>query len=651
MAGLIPQTFIDDLLDRIDIVDVVDSRVKLKKTGKNYSACCPFHDEKTPSFTVSPDKQFYYCFGCGASGTALGFVIEHDHLSFPDAVESLARMAGVEVPREQRDDSPQQKLRKDLYQVLEQADKHFRLQLRQSPARQHAINYLQSRGLSGEIARDFGIGYAPPGWDNLLKELGKNSAEARLLTEAGLLIERPEDGRQYDRFRNRIMFPIRDVRGRVIGFGGRVLSADEKPKYLNSPETPVFHKGKELYGLYEARQSNRQLDRLLVVEGYMDVVALAQFGIRYGVATLGTACGEDHLTLAFKYTQEVVFCFDGDQAGRNAARRALENSLGAMQDGRQVKFLFLPDGEDPDSLVRQVGQEKFSRMVDLALPLEDFLFDSLADGIDIQSMEGRARYSKRVAPMLHRLPNGVFRELMFASLAQRTGLPLDTLLELVDAPPEPAAPAPQPPAHHQRKPEPRRDAPAAHTPPPMNHDEPPPWLQEQQDPQPQPAQTRPRRQPAPIPASSGPIRMPPAKLLCAMLLQHPELAINTPELPQIDASPDPQLQLFHQLLQLLQQRPGLSLPGILGRWRGSHGQQATNQLAELAQIDLINAARLSGQYDVQQEYQEILARLEARMAREKQGSQLEILRRKNFNELSESEKQLIREYHQGGPKP
>lgn len=644
MAGLIPQTFIDDLLERIDIVDVVDARVKLKKSGKNYSACCPFHEEKTPSFTVSPDKQFYYCFGCGASGTALGFVLEYDRLNFPDAVEELAKMAGLEVPREARQDSPHQQERRNLYQLLDKADQFFRQQLRHSPARQHAVNYLQQRGLSGEIARDFGIGYAPPGWDNLLKALGLTEEDKHLLHEGGLLVERPEDGRRYDRFRNRIMFPIRDVRGRVIGFGGRVLG-DDKPKYLNSPETPVFHKGKELYGLYEARQAHRELPRLLVVEGYMDVVALAQFGIRYGVATLGTACGEDHLALAFKYTQEVVFCFDGDEAGRNAAKRALENSLSSMRDGRQVKFLFLPDGEDPDSLVRQIGPDKFTHMVDLAVPLEDFLFDSVADGIDIQSMEGRARLSKRSAPLLHKLPPGVFRELMFANLAKRTGLAIDTLMELVDTPEErSAAPAA---ADYYRHPAPAHE-----------HALPPQAAAIQPDPQ-RSGHATSQRQPAAAyrpaaghnpPGATGPqtrsaLKLPPSKLLCALVLQHPELIPHTPAIPNIEASEDPDLKLFVELLNFLRQRPNYSLPRILGHWRGARGAAATDELAKLATVELLNEARQRGSYNARQEYLDCLQRIEAHIHKQKQQLELEKLSTKNFNELSEAEKQQIRQYY------
>jgi DNA primase len=445
MAGNIPRAFIDDLIDRIDIVEVIDHRVKLKKSGKNYSACCPFHDEKSPSFTVSPDKQFYYCFGCGATGNALGFLMEYERIGFPDAVENLAKLAGLTVPRDENTDpkqrqrqQEQEQARNTLFTLMEASSDYYQLQLRENNTRDKAVTYLKNRGLSGQIAKDFGIGYAPPGWDNLSSTIGNSNEKQDRLLEAGMLINNAEKERLYDRFRDRIMFPIRDTRGRVIGFGGRVLG-DDKPKYLNSPETPIFSKGKELYGLYEARQAHKQLPRLLVVEGYMDVVALAQYDIRYGVATLGTACGADHLARAFRFTNEIVFCFDGDAAGRKAARRALENSLAAMEDGRKVKFLYLPEGEDPDTLIRQIGTEKFTKLIEGATPLESFLFDEMGSNIDTQTMEGRAHLCKITAPMLDELPRGIYRELMFQQLANRTKLNIDTIMTLLSELPKPLA--------------------------------------------------------------------------------------------------------------------------------------------------------------------------------------------------------------------
>src|SRR5690606_28626611 len=381
--ALIPQRFIDDLLDKVDIVDVVGSRISLRKSGKNYSARCPFHDEKTPSFTVSPDKQFYYCFGCGAGGNAIGFVMDYDRTDFPQAVEQLARHAGLEVPRESRERDPADSRRKQLYSLLAEAEKYYRAQLRQHPDAKLATDYLKKRGLTGAIAGQFAIGFAPPGWDNLIGHLGHDDQRVRLLREAGLVIQKEDSpGRVYDRFRQRIMFPIRDTRGRTIGFGGRVLGND-KPKYLNSPETPVFHKGSELYGLYEAHTTLREIPNLLVVEGYMDVVALAQHGIHNAVATLGTAATAEHLAKLFRYTAEVIFCFDGDNAGRQAARRALETCLPAMTDGRSARFLFLPEGEDPDTLVRKLGAEGFTRLLADAQPLSEFLFHTLGESLNL----------------------------------------------------------------------------------------------------------------------------------------------------------------------------------------------------------------------------------------------------------------------------
>ncbi len=417
MAGRIPPQFIDELLNRVDIVDLINSRVALKKTGKDYQACCPFHDEKTPSFTVSRDKQFYHCFGCGAHGTAIGFLMEYDHMGFVEAVEELAQREGLEIPREEGD-APGPDYR-PLYETLEEAARFYRWQLRHHPEAQRAVDYLKGRGLSGEISAEFGIGFAPPGWDALLNHLGGNEDGLKRLRTTGMVSE-PE-GKCYDRFRDRIMFPIRDRRGRTIAFGGRIIG-DGKPKYLNSPETPLFHKGRELYGLHEARKALKQIDRLLVVEGYMDVVALAQFGIRYGVATLGTATTADHLELLFRTTPEVVFCFDGDQAGRDAGWKALNTALPLMRDGREVRFLFLPEGEDPDTMIRKEGAEAFETRVRDSLPLSRFLFDHLTEQVDMATPAGRAKLSELATPLLDRLPNGVFQALMRKDLSNLVGI-------------------------------------------------------------------------------------------------------------------------------------------------------------------------------------------------------------------------------------
>ncbi len=415
MIGKIPQAFIDDLVARIDIIDVIHRRVPLKKAGHEYKACCPFHDEKTPSFTVSPSKQFYHCFGCGAHGTAIGFLMEFDRLSYPEAIEALAESAGLEVPREAAanrgpDLAP-------LYNLLAQAEQFYERQLRSHADASRAVDYLRQRGLSGEISARFRIGFAPPGWDNLLRALGTSGDKTEQLRRCGLIADRDQGG-SYDRLRDRIVFPIHDTRGRVIGFGGRVLG-DGTPKYLNSPETAVFHKGRELYGWYEAKQANRQLDRLLVVEGYMDVVALAQFGIQDAVATLGTATTAEHVDKLFRQVPEIVFCFDGDRAGRDAAWKALETALPYMRDGRQARFLFLPEGEDPDSVVRERGAERFHDLATSAESLSSFLFRHLAQGIDLAVPEGRARLAGLAKPLIGRVPAGVFRELLSKELADQ----------------------------------------------------------------------------------------------------------------------------------------------------------------------------------------------------------------------------------------
>ncbi|MEJ2310249.1 MAG: DNA primase [Gammaproteobacteria bacterium] len=420
MAGRIPPEFIDQLLARIDIVDVIDKHVPLKKAGKEYQACCPFHTEKTPSFTVSRQKQFYHCFGCGAHGSAIGFLMDYDHMGFVEAVEELARDAGLEVPREQGGSSKPAEDFSRLYQLLEQASHFFQQQLRQHPQASQAVDYLRRRGLSGEIARDFGIGYAPPGWDHLFSHLAKESQDIRALQAAGL-VSIADSGKPYDRFRNRIMFPIVDARGRVAGFGGRILDGDG-PKYLNSPETPVFRKGEILYGLYDVRRSHAGKQQILVVEGYMDVVALAQFGIRNVVATLGTATTERHLELLFRTAPRVVFCFDGDRAGREAAWKALQTALPSMKTGREARFLFLPEGEDPDTLVRSKGADAFRELVANAPTLSGFLFEHLREQVDTSTLDGRARLADMAKPLIARIPPGSLHDLMHQELAHLTGL-------------------------------------------------------------------------------------------------------------------------------------------------------------------------------------------------------------------------------------
>jgi DNA primase len=520
MAGTIPQDFIDQLLARVDIVDVIGARVPLKKTGREFSACCPFHTEKTPSFTVSPVKQFYHCFGCGQHGTAIGFLMAYDRLSFPEAVEELARQVGLEVPHEEgperRGPDPQ-----PIYDTLEQTARHYQQQLRRHPEARRAVDYLKRRGLSGETAGAFGLGYAPPGWDNLLTALGSDEAAVKRLDLAGLLAE-GSGGKRYDRFRDRVMFPIRDGRGRVIGFGGRVLG-DAKPKYLNSPETPVFHKGRELYGLYEAKRVPGTIERLIVVEGYMDVIALAQHGIRNAVATLGTATTSEHLDRLFKTAPEVVFCFDGDRAGREAAWKALNATLPQLREGREARFLFLPEGEDPDTLVRKEGAEAFSARVRQAQPLSEFLYARLAAGLDVTTLDGRARLASKAKPMLAQLPPGPFRELMQQRLTELTGV----------------------------------------------------------------ASASPARRPAPSPERRTAMgTIPPDRRAIALLLRQPAV-VRHPDLPPgwRDA-PLPEVALLVQLVDLAAARPDIPPAALIDRWEDPQVRQHLNAVQAL-RLDLI----------------------------------------------------------------
>jgi DNA primase, catalytic core len=428
MARL-PDAFIDDLLARTDIVEIVGARVPLKRKGREYAAPCPFHDERTPSFYVSPTKQFYHCFGCGAHGTAISFLMNYDRLEFLDAVEELARRAGMEMPKDTRA-GPQDNDLRDQYAALEAAARLFQRQLADSP---RALSYLQGRGVDADTRARFGIGYAADGYSTLLDALGTDERRRKLLERTGML-SRNERGSVYDKFRDRIMFPIHDRRGRVIAFGGRVLDKDASPKYLNSPETPLFHKGRELYGLWQARQANQKLERLVVVEGYMDVVTLFQFGVTQAVATLGTSTTAEHAELLFRNAPDVYFCFDGDAAGRRAAWRAVESVLPRMKDGRQAFFLFLPEGEDPDTIVRKEGAAGFDARLAQATPLSQFFFEELGRDINRNTLDGRARLAERARPLLAQLPDGAFADLMRQELQRQTGV----TATVAAAPPAPA---------------------------------------------------------------------------------------------------------------------------------------------------------------------------------------------------------------------
>ncbi|WP_417781077.1 DNA primase [Stutzerimonas xanthomarina] len=626
MAGLIPQSFIDDLLNRSDIVEVVSSRIQLKKAGKNYTACCPFHKEKTPSFSVSPDKQFYYCFGCGAGGNALGFVMDHDNLEFPQAVEELAKRAGMEAPREESGPGrkPRQPVDSPLYPLLESAAGYYRQALKGHPARKAAVEYLKGRGLSGIIARDFGLGFAPPGWDNLMKHLGGDALQQKAMIDAGLLIENAETGRSYDRFRDRVMFPIRDSRGRVIAFGGRVLG-DDKPKYLNSPETPVFHKGQELYGLYEARKANRDLDEIMVVEGYMDVIALAQQGLRNAVATLGTATSDEHLKRLFRIVPSVLFCFDGDAAGRKAAWRALESALPNLQDGRRARFLFLPEGEDPDTLVRSEGTDAFmARIQQHAQPLADYFFQQLSDEADPRSLEGKAHLATLAAPLIEKIPGANLRALMRQRLSEITGLHSEAVQQMSASSPNAApeyddsiyydtgsahdkgdyyAPPEQTQPKHNGKKEWKKD-----------------WKKTGQRPD---FKSRTPRTPTTV--------EPPALTTLRTLLHHPELAQKVEDASHFAAEDDTYAQLLVALLGTLQKNPKLRSLQLIARWHGTDQGRLLRALAEKEW--LISADNLEQQF---------FDTITSLAARQRDRSLETLLRKARQGELSAEEKEQLR---------
>jgi DNA primase len=509
----IPDAFIDDLLARSDIVEVVGSRVPLKRQGKEYSARCPFHDERSASFTVSPTKQFYHCFGCGAHGTAISFLMNYDRLEFLDAVDELAKRVGMEVPRDtQPRTAQQQDDSRELYAALDAATRFFQKSLEGSDT---ARAYLDQRGVDEENRTRFAIGYAPDGYSALKDALGKDERRMKLLDRAGLF-SKNDRGHVYDKFRDRLMFPIYDRRGRVIAYGGRVLEKDDGPKYLNSPETALFHKGRELYGLWQVRQANQKIERLIVVEGYMDVVSLFQFGVTQAVATLGTATTPDHAELLFRNAPDVFFCFDGDAAGRRAGWRALESVLPRMKDGRQAFFLFLPDGEDPDTIVRKEGKDGFDERLRQATPLSQFFFDELTREVNMATLDGKARLAERARPMLAQIPDGAFGDLMKQQLATLTGL---------GAKPA-AAPVSRPPA--------RAVAPAQ--------------------------------------------RRSLVRAAIAILLQQPSLAM-TLEGHHFGGLRLPGVELLIELLTLVEQRPDISTGALLEHFEGREEQESLHKLA------------------------------------------------------------------------
>ncbi|MEE4251394.1 MAG: DNA primase, partial [Alcanivoracaceae bacterium] len=542
--------------------------------------------------------------------------MDYENIDFPQAVDNLASSVGLEVPREQTrgqgSAGPGESPNKPLFELMERSATFYKDALKHHESRHKAIDYLKNRGLTGVIARDFGLGFAPPGWDNLLKSLGDGEdIQSRAIT-AGMLVKN-DAGRVYDRFRDRIVFPIRDRRGRVIAFGGRVLG-DEKPKYLNSPESPIFHKGRELYGLYEARRANRKLERIIVVEGYMDVIALAQAGISYAVATLGTATSTEHLERIFRVVPEVVFCFDGDEAGRKAAERALHNTLPTMSDGRQARFLFLREGEDPDSLVRKEGTQAFLDLVQGAMPLEEFLFQSQADGLDTGTMEGRASLSKRALPLIRQLPDGVFRELMFQALAQRTGLELASLMRLEVPPPEPPAPEAPPDDGGYFDP--------ADEPPPMDEADWPGMEPESAPRQRAPLGERPRAH-ATLTQSA-----------IALLLHKPGIA-SLADAHALSALSGREGELLRDILELLHKRPESSTGMLLGHW---HGTSEGELLAELA-----GQERLIPTEGIEQQFADIMRRLSSLPLRQRIVEEITGLKSRSYAQLTADDKARLPE--------
>ena len=523
MKGTIPRTFIDDILTKVNIVDLINSRVKLKKAGRDYQACCPFHHEKTPSFTVSDKKQFYHCFGCGAHGNAISFLMEYDKLEFVEAVEELAGFLGLEIPYEKRphfNENGKQvgyQTKRNLYELMQEIAKFYQQQL---PLNIPAQSYLQQRGLSAEIIERFQIGYVPNAMDTVYRQFGKTREEQQKLFDLGML-SRNDRGNVYDKFRNRIMFPIRDRRGRTVAFGGRVLT-DEKPKYLNSPETVTYHKGSELYGLFEALQADDSPQKLLVVEGYMDVVALAQFGVNYAVASLGTSTTSEQIQLLFRSTEQVICCYDGDRAGRDAAWRALENALPYMEDGRQLKFIFLPDDEDPDSFIRQYGKQGFEEYIEKAQSLSEFLFAHLTPKVDFSSKEGKAKLAALAIPLIKQIPGDVLRLDLRNMLAKKLGILDPTQLESL-----------------------------------------------------MPNQAKQENEPV---AQGIQFKPTPMRILVALLLQNPELVKFVPDLEPLKNLDEPGYDLFVELTALCREKVGISAGQLLEHWRDTKQQKTLEKL-------------------------------------------------------------------------
>ncbi len=546
MAGSIPRPFIDDLLNRVDIVEIIDARVPLKKKGREYWACCPFHNEKSPSFSVSQNKQFYHCFGCQQHGNAISFLMDYDHMEFVEAVETLAQHIGVEVPYEKGRYS-QSSARKDtphsekLMQTLQQCSDFFQAQLRNSP---QAIEYLKQRGISAQTSQAFAIGYAPAGWNNL-------KGDIKLLVESGMMIEN-DQGKTYDRFRHRLMFPIRDRRGRTIAFGGRIINPEDNPKYLNSPESPVFHKGEEIYGLFELKQANTQIEQIFVTEGYMDVVALAEQGVTTAVATLGTAINSNQIEKLFRLCKNLIFCFDADRAGRKAAWRALENSLGTLKEGRIARFLFLPEGHDPDTYIKEFGRDSYLQQAANASTLSEFLFDQLLSQGEVASPEGRAQFLDKLRPYFNQIPLQSLKDQILRDVEKRLSVELDArLLQVIGGNV----------ATDTKK-----------TIIPEQH-----WT--------------------------------PARLAINLLLQRPALAAHAGNLEELAEADIPGVELLLQLLDHIHEEPEISPQNLLSRFSGHPNE------SHLYKIAAMTPAMLNETDEIQPMFTDAIKRLRPHYAR------------------------------------
>ncbi len=542
MAGSIPRTFIDDLLNRVDIVEIIDARVPLKKKGREYWACCPFHNEKSPSFSVSQNKQFYHCFGCQQHGNAISFLMDYDHMEFVEAIETLAQHVGVEIPYEKGHSNKPRNTpyTESLITTLQNCSDYYQAQLKQH---NEAIDYLKQRGISGQTAKNFGIGFAPPGWNNL-------SGDEKLLIDSGMLIKN-DQGKTYDRFRHRLMFPIRDRRGRTIAFGGRIINPDDNPKYLNSPETEVFHKGEEIYGLHELKQANTQIEQIFITEGYMDVVALAEHGVTTAVATLGTAISHNQIEQLFRTVKTLVFCFDADQAGRKAAWRALENSLVSLKEGRLARFLFLPDGHDPDTYIQEHGKQAFLQLAHQATTLTEFLFTELLSQGEVHSPEGRAQFVDKLRPYYNKIPLQSLKDQILRDVEKHLSIELDArLLQVIGG---------ELPAKNSK------------TLIPEQH-----WT--------------------------------PTRLAINLLLQKPQLAALAGNLDELIEADIPGIELLLQILDQIHEQPDISTQNLLGRFSGHEHE------GHLYKIAAMTPAMLNESDDIQPMFEDAINRLRLKYA-------------------------------------